>query len=383
MLALTNFGVIMVFYLLLSTMAVFVTREFDASGPQAGLAASIYFIGALISRFPAGWIVVRLGPRRATVISLAVFALAVAAYLPASSLTAVLVVRLVHGFVFGFAQTAVSGTVLQILPPARRSEGYGWFTAGLAIGTGLAPAVGLPLLAARGMSAVLLLSVGCAVFAAACALVAAPRLPGVPAPTPSAPGRRRISLSTFFEPRVLGISTVVGCAACAFSTVLSFLATSLDGGPLAGLAGVYFLVYAAVTLVARPGAGILQDRLGERVVIAPAMLLVALGAVLTAWSPSGAVLLLGGAILGLGYGTVVPAGQTSAVHRLGAHRSAIVVSSFFLVVDTGTGVAPVLLGGLIPHWGHAGAFYVAGGIALAGLTLYLLLDLRSRRRALP
>lgn len=49
-----NFFIALTFYLLMTTLAVYAIDEFDASQSEAGLAASIYVIGALVARLFAG-----------------------------------------------------------------------------------------------------------------------------------------------------------------------------------------------------------------------------------------------------------------------------------------------------------------------------------------
>lgn len=51
---LANSFVSLIFYLLMTTMAVYAVKQYHASESEAGLAAGIFIIGAVISRLFAG-----------------------------------------------------------------------------------------------------------------------------------------------------------------------------------------------------------------------------------------------------------------------------------------------------------------------------------------
>jgi MFS family permease len=53
-LVLSNFFVSLTFYLLMTSMAVYAVKQFHATESRAGLAASVFIIGALFARIYAG-----------------------------------------------------------------------------------------------------------------------------------------------------------------------------------------------------------------------------------------------------------------------------------------------------------------------------------------
>lgn len=407
LLTLANMCLSAVFYLLVPTMASFATGRFDADPGQAGLAASVFFFGALAMRFVAGGFVAHFGPRRSAVITVTLAALAVATYLLVGSLAALYTVRFVHGMLFALVQTSLTSTVMTDVPPHRRGEGAGWFTAGLAIMTGLGPAIGLELLTQQGMESVLLLSV--AVSVAALALVlpavvilrrrdrAAALATNAPVEheartTADTPGRGArqspespapaTGLERFLAPQTFSLAAAAGLAAVAYSLVLSFFGTHVAEQGLHHVVGPYFLAFAGAGFLSRSLAGPLQDRRGDTFVFVPAFLSLAAGVVLTGVATQPWLLLLGGALVGGGNGTIISAGQASAINRVGAHRSGQAVSSYFLFVDAGTGLGPAALGGAAVTLGYSGLYLLGAAVALAGLVLYLLGPARTGRPAL-
>lgn len=62
--ALMNFIVILIFYLLMVSIAAFATKEYDATTSQAGLATGIYIVGTLIGRLLTGRVINKIGSKK-------------------------------------------------------------------------------------------------------------------------------------------------------------------------------------------------------------------------------------------------------------------------------------------------------------------------------
>lgn len=133
---LVNFSQYLVFYLLVTTMALYAVREFAAGDAASGFASSSFVVGATVARLVTGFIVDRLGRRRVMLAALAVTILACALYLPTASLPLLIAVRILHGFAYAFASTAVMAIVQSVIPAARRAEGTGFFCPGHHAGHG-------------------------------------------------------------------------------------------------------------------------------------------------------------------------------------------------------------------------------------------------------
>lgn len=366
--SLGNVAIHAVFFMLLATMASYTTQEFGASAVGAGLATSIFFLGAFVARFLAGRAVERLGPRRALIGGLVVFLVLTVVHLVALHLVVLVVVRFVHGIAYGVAFAALTAAVMRVIPASRRGEGTGWFSAGMAVATGLGPLVGLRLLQSYGMQTVFLSAVAFAAIALLVALGAARSVPGADPDRVATPLR----LSSLVAPQVLPIATAVALTSVAFACVTTFVA------PLAVERGLqqpvqwFFFVYAAVLLVLRPTAGIAQDRLGDAVVFVPACLSAAAGTALIGLADSGLQLLAGAALLGGGYGCLVSAGQVIAIRHLGVARAGTAVSTFFLALDLGGGLAPIVLGWVAQASDFRLTFLIAAGVAAIALPMSFL-----------
>lgn len=75
----------------------------------------------------------------------------------------------------------------------------------------------------------------------------------------------------------------------------------------------FFVVYAVVITITRPGLGVLFDRKGENFVLYPCYIALAIGLWLISVAHTSWVLLLAGVFVGLGYGTFMSNGQAVCV----------------------------------------------------------------------
>lgn len=386
LLTISNFGLATAFFALMATMGAYAVSEFSASNTRAGLVNSVFILGAMVARIGAGRAIELKGFKPVMIGALILHLLAIASYIIAPNLMVVLVVRALHGLGFGFSQTAVGGTVMAHVPPERRGEGSGWYTTGMSIGSGIAPFFSLALYnSSWGQDGVFLVITAVAVMSLITALIGirfVDKGAGIVLRETSGPSihstaarkirPRPVSLDGFIDQRAFPIGTVVALSAFTFAATLTFLDGYAKTLSLSATAQWYFVVYSVVILMSRPMAGIIQDKLGDDIVMIPLIISLTAGMIVTAYATTGPMLLLGAALLGLGYGTIVSAGQAMAVHAVGATRAGLAVSSYFLLVDLGTGVAPVILGSLLDPLGYRAMFLVATSVAVIALIVYVL-----------
>src|SRR5690606_6180337 len=69
----------------------------------------------------------------------ALFALCMYAYGWVGSLAALFVLRFVHGIGWAFGTTSATTTVADVVPPARRGEGMGWYGLAMTLSMAVGP----------------------------------------------------------------------------------------------------------------------------------------------------------------------------------------------------------------------------------------------------
>jgi MFS family permease len=387
----TNLFIYVVFYLLMTSMALYAAQRFLASDAGAGFASSAFIVGALVSRFFAGPLIDNVGRRRILLISLAAFVAASLLYIPAGSLPLLLALRLLHGVAFGLANTAVTAGAQALIPPTRRSEGTGYFAVSTTLATAIGPLMAVLLVVGGNYDRVFLFCAACSVAAMLVSLIL--RLPEAPPARAAVVNQRDLGsgpakmnrmpgilLAKVFEPAVLPITTVLLVAGLAYSGMLSFLASYADAADVTDAAALFFGVFAAAVLVSRLTAGRIQDRRGDNVVIYPAMALFAAGLALLALGPAVWVVLASAVLSGLGFGTLLPGTQAITVGLVAERRFGTALATYYLMLDIGTGLGPVLLGLLVPLTGFDGMYAWLGGLMVACIPLYYLVHGRAAKK---
>lgn len=143
MISFSNFLIFTSFYALMVTLTTYSIDRFHASESEAGLASSIFVLGAVLVRPVAGKLIDRLGKNKMLFFGLLLFLFMMLLYFPINSLTLLLLVRFIHGFAFGIATNATSTIAAHIIPVARRGEGMGYFATSMNMAMAIGPFLGL------------------------------------------------------------------------------------------------------------------------------------------------------------------------------------------------------------------------------------------------
>ena len=133
---------------------------------------------------------------------------------------------------------------------------------------------------------------------------------------------------------------------------------------------IFFIVYAFFLLGSRPFTGKLLDRKGENIVIYPALLLYTVGLLCLSQSHSNFMLLLASAFIALGFGNMVSCSQTVVVNKSPRHRIGLATSTFYIAMDAGIGVGPLIIGMIMPIFGFRGMYLSMGVLVFLTIIIY-------------
>lgn len=385
-----NFLIMVNYYGLMVVVADYAMKTYDAPAATAGLAASIFVIGALIARLFSGRIMDRVGRKRLLIIGAVLEVAFSALYLAGLGLWLLFALRLLHGIAFGTCSTAIGTIVTALVPDNRKGEGVGYYMLSVTLGAAIGPFLGMFLTQNAGFQTLFLVA---AAVALACLLAATQlRVPKTPTSaetvarkaneiarderTEHAGGFRvpRPRLRNYLESSVVPISAVCALLFFCYSSLLAFLTPFAAESGLETPASFFFVVYAIATFVTRPFTGKLFDRKGDRVVMVPAFIafIVGMGLLATVYQPT--AMLIAAALLGFGVGTVQASGLALAVRLAPDDRLSLANSTFYILLDIGVGVGPLLLGIVQPLWGYRSLFEAMSLVAIVALAAYLLVS---------
>ncbi|MCH7321900.1 MFS transporter [Solibacillus sp. MA9] len=368
--AIVNFIIIMIFYLLIVTIAPYAVKELHASTAQAGLISGIYIVGALIGRLITGRVIQNVGSKKILKIGLALFVCTLLLYLIPAGISALLVIRLVNGIAVGIASTATGTIIAQILPATRKGEGIGYYSMSSTLATAIGPFVGLML--AQHISYFVIFLICCA-FGVIAFLAALTTSIATPSKKPTASTKKGFHIGDFIDLKALPIGILIMLFALGYAGILSFINFFAEERDVVAASSLFFFVYAVALLITRPFTGRIMDAKGANIIMYPGIVLFAVGLLLLSTAHSSFTLLLAGAIIGIGYGNVASSFQALAIKVTSPENMGLATSTYFIGLDVGLGFGPYLLGYLEPIIGY-GSMYIGLGIFIfAFLILYYIL----------
>lgn len=364
-----NFLLTLVFFLLVVIIGLYAVDSFDATTSQAGLVTGIFIVGTLIGRLFIGGRIERIGRKRTLIIGFLLFNAVTLLYFIQSTITVLLLTRLLHGISLGIASTAAATIVAYIIPIARRGEGIGYFSMSSTLATAIGPFVGLLLTRYTTFPVIFTICLAVGIVGLLTALL-------VSVPTLAASKsnekleKKRFAITNYLEPKAVPIALVTLFIAFCFSSVLSFMNFYAIEQNLIEAASFFFLVYALSILVSRPFTGRLMDAKGANFVMYPAFGLLAAGLVLLGTANSSFTFLLAASLIGFGFGNMQSCTQAIAVKLTPMHRMGMATSTFFIFLDAGLGFGPYVLGLLLAGVSYSEMYILLGGVAAATVILY-------------
>lgn len=293
--------------------------------------------------------------------ALAVTILACALYLPTASLPLLIAVRILHGFAYAFASTAVMAIVQSVIPAARRAEGTGFFALGTTLATAVGPALGLFLAGSFSYGTLFAAALGASTAGLVLALFLRRPAEGTPARTDEeaeehdeavAARKAEFSLSEILHPAVVPIGLFMVLIGLSYAGVITYLNAYAVERDVATGAGLFFVAYALAMLVMRFVLGRVQDQRGDNIVVWFGIVCFVLALVVLSAAQQDWQVVVAGALTGLGYGTLMPAAQAIAVSAVPADKLGTGISTLLLLADVGIGLGPVLLGAILSATGY-------------------------------
>lgn len=365
--SISTFFIFAVFYALLTLVPIYVLDKDGLNGTAAesGIAVSIFLVSAIVMRFFAGLILEKFGKRKILVLSVLMFAISTVLYIFATEMLSLLMLRFFQGIWFSLVTTVAGAIAADLVPPERRGEGLGYYGIAMNLAVVAGPFLALtlqPIVAYRTIFLVFGVIMAIGFF---CALSV--RVVEKPAATSE---KRKLEFSDFIEMKSLPVASVGFLISFVYASIITFISVYADSLGLLQTASFFFVVYAVAMLLVRPFTGRLFDRRGPDIVIIPSCIIFAIGLISLSLTHSWWMLLLSGALVGLGYGTLLPSFQTLAIQAADKHRSGHATGTFFALFDSGMAVGSVSLGVIAVHLGYANLYLMLAAVMIAIIFYY-------------
>jgi hypothetical protein len=364
--------------LLLSVVPLWASRH-GLGELAAGATTGVFMATTVAAQFTMPFLLRRLGYRAALVVGSVLVGAPAPGYLLSAAPVVLFGVSALRGVGFGMITVAGSALAAELVPVAQRARAAGRY--GVAVG--LPQLVCLPagvwLAEHAGYPAVFLLAGILPVAAVLPVLAITDPVARRPAAGAATGGPATSGVTRLLGPWVVMLVTTVGAA-----TVLTFLPIAAGG-----IAPAALFALSAGMLGARWLAGVCGDRPGAVGRLLPlgvvtagcGLLAVASGVARHGTGPGAAVVVLGAALVGVGFGVVQNESLVLMFHRLGRPGYGLASTVWNVGYDAGTGLGAVVVGAVLAAAGTPTGFALAGASVFVVLPAALLAVRRSRAEA--
>jgi predicted MFS family arabinose efflux permease len=351
-----EFAAMSSFYLLVAVVPLYSTdRGFGTTG--AGLSLGALMAASVAAELGTPALAARVGYRRLLVAGLVLLGAPALALPAVTGLGALLVMSVARGFGFAIVVVAIGTVAATTIPEQRRGEGLGVLGLMATVPSILTLPLGVWLVGRLGFPAVFALGAGCALLAAAVAAA----LPEAA----SDDGHPDGLLGTLRRAALLRPTVAFTAAAVASGVVVAFLPSAVG----ASVAVPALFVQSATASVARWLAGRLSDRRGAAGLLMPSLVAAAAGMAVAAITGSGAAVVGGMAVFGVGFGAAQAASLNTMLQRAPRAQYGAVSALWNAGYDVGWGAGAVGIGIVVTQAGYSAGFVVSACLVLAALPL--------------
>lgn len=346
------------FYLLLSVVPLYADRVGGGS-TGAGSATAAFMLPTVLAQTQMPRALARFGYRPVLAVGLLSLGLPAFLYGSTDGLFSVLAVTLARGVGFGLVTVVFAALVVELAPADRRGEALGLFGATIAVPAIFCGPLGLWILDGYGYGTVFFLGGAAPVLGLSSFLgMRSIRGGGSPGGGGFLDGLARGPL----------LRLVLLFATCAMvgGVLVTFLPLAAPGVGVFS-AATALLALALATTAGRWWAGRFGDRNGPRGLLAPGLVLAALG--VAALAQGGPALLAGATLFGLGLGALQSATLIMVMARVSENEYGLGSTLWNAATDAGTGLGAFLFGFVIEAGGFPIAFYLCAALLLAALLI--------------
>lgn len=351
------------FYLLVPVLPFYVIDELGASESVAGLVLSIYTVAALIIRPFSGFLVDTFARKPLYVLCYGLFTAVFAGYIVAATLTAFVVMRILHGMSFGMNSVSGNTIAVDIMPAQLRGKGIGYFGMAANIAMSVGPMVGLFLYTSHSFNAAFLTSLGASMigFVLTTTITAPKKI--VP------PVKEVLSLDRFFLLKGVPQVLVLASTSFGYGVVTNYVGLYCSEMGYKEAAGFFFTIVAVGVVVARMLSARAINNGKDISLVYYGVASLILGYSLFGLVHYVMIFYLSALLVGLGYGFTNPATQIMMINLAEHNRRGTANSTYYTAWDLGLGIGIMAGGDMIERFGFNVLFMVCVAMIAAG-TVY-------------
>ena len=357
---------------LISSYAVSFGTELTA----VGLISGIFSITALFFRPVGGFLSDLLNKKRICVYTTFLIALVIVFYALSPTVSILLVMRVLHGALFGINGTANMALATEFIPDDHMGEGLGYYGLGQVLAQIVGPTIGIAIRDAFGYRALFFI-IAASTLLAAVVLQTAFHYETVVCH--SSEGRHSLSFSSLIAKECIFYSLIAGLFSMGNGIVNSFLVLLGESSKIAQIS-LFFSVNAIVLFVLRLLVGKVIDRANLLFIVNLSLLAGAGSMILIGKSGILVPILIAAAIKAFGNVGGQISLQSACVKRVDAARIGVATSTYYIGADIGQGLGPIWGGKVAEQFGYEGVFFCMAGFFLLGVICFTAYQLHLNRK---
>ncbi|MEH7109384.1 MFS transporter [Bacillus sp. JJ1764] len=366
-----NFFIFLGFQMTLPTIPLFV-EDLGGNDQLIGFVVGIFTFSSLLLRPFAGHALETKGRGIVYLTGLAIFVLSVGSFGFLASIALLFAMRVVQGAGWGLSTTASGTIATDLIPPARRGEGMGFYGLSGNVAMAIGPSLGLLLSDTLTFK---LFFIICSVLG----LIALSLSSKIKYKRVEKKPDKTKAIFDLYEKSAVRPSMLMFFITVTFGGIASFLPLYTAEKHIAGIQ-LYFLIYALSLMATRAFAGQLYDRKGHQAIFIPGTLLVLVAMVLLAWLPNSIVLYGAACLYGLGFGIVQPGLQAWSIEKTSPHRRGMANATFFSFFDLGIGIGAMIFGQIGHILGYSSIYIAAAISVFISMLLYVIFIIIDKAR---
>lgn len=337
-------GLISLCQMMVNVLIALFADDLGADSSLVGFAVSSFAYTALAIKLVSAPAVDSFNRKWLLMGALGVLALSYLLMSLSTTIVMLVVARLLQGCAMAFTATACFAMATDTLPPDRITSGIGFFSMAQAACMAVGPMIGLQLASAFGYSTA---------FAVGCGLMVVSLLATMMVKDP--PHEKcpfKLSPENMFAKETFLPAFLAGLLTLAFCNVNSFLALYAGERGIGDEIGWFFTVNAVLMIFTRPFVGSLADRYGLVKVVLPSMMCFACSFFIISQASTLPTFLVSAVFSAFGYGAAGPMIQSYCIKSVPPEKRGIGSSAYYIGLDAGNLVGPVIAGNVIGAVGY-------------------------------
>lgn len=357
-----NFLMACSFNLLMPSIPLYITEYLGVEQSKTGIVLASYAIALMFVRPFSGYMVDVFSRKKLLLISFACYVLVFFGYFWVTTIALFIVLRFLHGIMWGLSTVSSSTLAIDVVPSERRAEGIGYYGTFMNVAMAIGPFIALHIYNSLGFHRLLWFAIGMGILGiVTVALIKAPERPKVQ--------REKMSLDRFFLIRSWPIFLNQLLPCFAWGTIGPFVAQYEKQIDIPN-PGIFFLFWAGGIIVSRVFAGRLVDKGKIHQVNVSAMFIVAISFAMFAVIHNIYVFCISGLFIGVGFGMMFPALQTLYINMAENNQRGTANSTYLIGFDVGLALG-MLIGGYISGiWSFETLYLVSSGLCFVSIFVY-------------